>query len=142
MLALFAIATAAIFVNPSMAKTQEWPQTKAEKTGYEETSSYDDVVGFIQGLMPKNPPMRLEWIGKSEKGKPLPLLVVARNPQISPLQAKAEGKLVMYLQANIHAGEVEGKEAVLMLLRELTQNPKSPYLDNMVLLVTPLTVRS
>lgn len=117
---------------------QPWPQTKAERTSYRETSSYADVVEFIDGLMPRNPPMRLEWMGRSERGRSMPLLVVAKDPQITPLRAKAEGKVVIYLQANIHAGEVEGKEAVLMLLRELAQNPKHPYLDRFVILAVPI----
>jgi hypothetical protein len=44
----------------------------------------------------------------------------------------------VYVQANIHAGEVEGKEAVLMLLRELAQKPKGGLLDKIVLLTTPI----
>jgi hypothetical protein len=117
---------------------EPWPQTKAEKTAYKETSSYQDVVDFLDGLLTHKPPMRLQWIGQSEKGKKIPLVMVAKNPDITPAQAKHEGKLVVYLQANIHAGEVEGKEAVLMLLREIAQNPKHSYLDKMVLLVTPI----
>jgi hypothetical protein len=138
MLPLAAIAALGLNVTPNMSVAQGWPQTKPERTGYKETSSYQEVVDFIQDLMARNPPMRLEWIGRSEKGKSIPLVVVAKNPQITPLQAKAEGKVVLYLQANIHAGEVEGKEAVLMLLRELTQNPKHPWLDKLVIVSTPI----
>lgn len=133
-LALFALHTPA----PTVPNLQDWPQTKAERTSYRETSSYSDVVGFLNGLMDKNPPMRLTWIGRSHLGRTMPLVVVANNPRITPLQAKAEGKLVVYIQANIHAGEVEGKESAQTLLREIAQNPKHPYLDRMVLLVNPI----
>jgi len=132
------LSAALALVAFSTAAPQDWPRTKAEATNYEQTSSYADVVSFLHGLMDKNPPMRLTWIGRSHLGKPLPLAIVAKNPQISALQAKAEGKLIVYVQANIHAGEVEGKEASLMLLREIAQNPKHPYLDKMVLLVNPI----
>ena len=114
------------------------PFTRAETTAYSQTSSYADVVAFLDELKKKNPPMRFEWIGRSPLGKEIPLVVVAKNPAITPLQARGEGKLVVYVQANIHAGEVEGKEASLMLLREIAQNPKHPYLDRMVLLVAPI----
>jgi hypothetical protein len=117
---------------------QDGPVTKAEATNYAQTSSYGDVVEFLRQLMASGPPMRLEWIGKSPLGKELPLVVVAKNPAITPLQAKAEGKLVVYIQANIHAGEVEGKEASLMLLREIASKPNHPYLQRMVLLVNPI----
>jgi len=46
-------------------------------------------------------------------------------------------KTVVYIQANIHAGEVEGKEASLMLARELVLNPAHPYLQNLVILIVP-----
>ena len=45
---------------------------------------------------------------------------------------------MIYLQANIHAGEVEGKEAAQMLLRDLTLGPLRPLLDQIVLLVVPI----
>lgn len=127
-----------VFGGMSRNAAQLPPQTKAEATAYAQTSSYADVVAFLDELKKKNPPMRFEWIGKSPLGKDIPLVVVAKNPHITPLQARSEGKLVVYIQANIHAGEVEGKEAVLMLLREIAQNPKHPYLNRMVLLVAPI----
>ncbi len=114
------------------------PQTRPEATGYKETSSYAQVVAFLEGLVKLDGPMRLEWIGRSPKGQPLPLVVVAKNRFATPSTARAEGKLVVYVQANIHAGEVEGKEAALMLLREFAQNPKHPLLEKLVLLVTPI----
>ena len=45
---------------------------------------------------------------------------------------------MIYLQANIHAGEVEGKEAALMLLRDLTLGSLKPLLDSVVLVVVPI----
>src|SRR5947207_9740680 len=58
-------------------------------------------------------------MGSSALGKPI-YFVIASDPTVtSPGEAAASGKLVVYLQANIHGGEVEGKEAVLALLREL-----------------------
>ena len=47
-----------------------------------------------------------------------------------PAEAHRSGKPVVWLQANIHAGEVEGKEAAQMLLRDLTLGPLRPLLDN------------
>jgi len=46
--------------------------------------------------------------------------------------------MVVYIQANIHAGEVEGKEASLMLLRDTVLDPKTPYLDKLILLIAPI----
>src|SRR5688500_7038770 len=128
-----------LFVAPSidlLRQAGDGPFTKAEISAYSQTSSYSDVVDFLRELMKKSSPIRLEWIGRSPLGKEIPLVVVAKDPLITPLQAKTEGKLVVYIQANIHAGEVEGKESSLMLLREIANNSKHPYLDRMVMLVT------
>jgi hypothetical protein len=55
-----------------------------------------------------------------------------------PAEARRSGKPVVYLQGNIHAGEVEGKEAAQMLLRDLTVGPLARLLDSLVLLVVPI----
>ena len=123
---------------PLASPAQDWPKTKAEQTNYANTSSHAEVVGFLRELIRNDVPMRLEWIGKSPMGKDIPLVVVAENPEITPFQAKTEGKIVVYVQANIHAGEVEGKEASLMLLREIGQMPHHPLLQKLVLLVAPI----
>ncbi len=44
----------------------------------------------------------------------------------------------MHIQANIHAGEVEGKESAQILLRELAMGQHADWLQSMVLLVTPI----
>ncbi|MCK7527761.1 MAG: hypothetical protein MZV64_64185 [Ignavibacteriales bacterium] len=54
-----------------------------------------------------------------------------------PLALRYDKRAVVYVQANIHAGEVEGKEAALMLARDIVLDPKLPYLDKVVLLVAP-----
>lgn len=116
----------------------DWPQTKAEATNYANTSSYAEVIAFLDALKPHKPPMKFTFIGKSALGKDIPLVIVAKNPEITPPQAKAQGLMVVYVQANIHAGEVEGKEAALMFLREIAQNPRHPLLEKMVFLVAPI----
>ena len=60
------------------------------------------------------------------------------GPSRGPAEAHRSGKPIVYLQANIHAGEVEGKEAAQMLLRDLTLGRLSPLLDSLVLLVVPI----
>jgi hypothetical protein len=65
--------------------------------------------------------------------------VVAARPLVrTPAEALRSGKPIVYLQANIHAGEVEGKEAAQMLLRDLTLGSLRPLLDSLVLLVVPI----
>ncbi|MFW6085069.1 MAG: M14 family metallopeptidase, partial [Gemmatimonadota bacterium] len=66
------------------------------------------------------------------------LFVVASDPPVTaPREAARSEKLVVYLQANIHGGEVEGKEAVQMLLRELA-GPRRELLEKLIVLVAPV----
>ncbi|MCW5942994.1 MAG: M14 family metallopeptidase [Fimbriimonadaceae bacterium] len=115
-----------------------WPQTRAEATEYRETSHYADVVAFLDGLQRKGAPFVVREIGKSPSGKGIPLVVASNPPVTGPEQARRLGKPVVYVQANIHAGEVEGKEALLMLLRDLAKRPKGSVLDKIVLVATPI----
>jgi hypothetical protein len=86
--------------------------TTPEKSNYQKTSTYADVVSFINAIQRESKLIHLEYMGTSKEGKDIPVVVLA-NPKITtPEEAIASGKPVMYVQGNIHAGEVEGKEVV------------------------------
>ncbi len=109
-----------------------------EKSNFEKTSTYADVVSFINAIKSKSPYLQVSSMGKSPMGKDIPLLILS-NPSIStPEQAKASGKMVIYIQGNIHAGEVEGKEAVMMLMRDILLGKKINFLDNLIILFAPI----
>lgn len=99
---------------------QTAPLTRAERTGYAETSHYDDVIAFLEALK-----LPIVWIATSDQGRKVPLVKLGK------------GKLKVYVQANIHGGEVEGKEAALMLLRDLPKT-HSKLLETLTLLVCPI----
>ena len=73
-------------------------------------------------------------MGKSQEGKDIPVAILAKPLVRTPEEAKASGKPVIYIQGNIHAGEIEGKEAVLMLMRDILLGNKSYLLDNLIIL--------
>lgn len=119
----------------------QWPLTAPEATGYERTSTYAEVIAFLESLQEKGAPMRLQWIGESTEGRKIPLVVAADPPVASAREARDSGRIVVYVQGNIHAGEVEGKESALMLLRTIAQRHaerKPTLLNHMVLLVNPI----
>ena len=95
------------------------PLTVAESSKYTSTSRYDDVVAFLKTVVPRSPFMRLDTIGYTVEKRAMPLVIVGRLQDFSPAGVRASGKTVVYVQGNIHGGEVEGKEAVQMLLRDL-----------------------
>lgn len=120
------------------ASTQDsWPLTRAEKTMYSETSHYADVIQFAHDLQRAGAPIRVEFIGESAEAKPIPMIVASRPLVASPIEARRSGKPVVYIQANIHAGEVEGKEAAQILLRKYVQE-KTGILDKLILIVNPI----
>ena len=112
--------------------------TRAERTEYRETSGYADVVAFLDSLRALGAPISLHTLALSPERRAIPYVVASRPLVRGPTDASRSGKPVVYLQANIHAGEVEGKEAAQMLLRDLTLGPLAPLLDSLVLLVVPI----
>jgi hypothetical protein len=121
----------------SSAAQSGWPLTRAELSDFKETSHYSDVVAFLEGLQAKGAPIQVKNMGKSTDGYDM-LLVIASRPGIrTPEEARRSGKPVIYIQANIHAGEVEGKEAAQHLLRKWSQEQKG-VLDKCVVLMTPI----
>jgi hypothetical protein len=113
-------------------------QTAAERTGHRETTRYADVMTFVERAVAASPLLHLTTFGYTLEGRALPLVVVGRVADASPAAVRAAGRTVLYLQGNIHAGEVEGKEVLLMLLREFAQGRHIALLDSLVLLVAPI----
>ena len=112
--------------------------TRPERTNYRETSSYADVLGFLDSLSRATNDLRVGTLAISPEGRRVPVVLAARPLPLGPAEAHRSGKPIVYLQANIHGGEVEGKEAAQMLLRDLTMGPLRPLLDSLVLLVVPI----
>jgi hypothetical protein len=112
--------------------------TRAERTRYVETSRYDDVIGFLTTVDGASPLVHLTSFGYTFEGRSLPLAVVGRVSAPTPEAVRASGKLRVYIQANVHAGEVEGKEAMLALVRDIARGRHAEWLDSMVLLVAPI----
>jgi hypothetical protein len=115
------------------------PRTRAERTSYTETSTYADVIGFLDSLQAKGLPFERQELGKTTDGRVLPLLILSRPLVHTPAEARALHRPIVYVQANIHAGEVEGKEAMQALVRDLigTLNNKN-VLDSIVLIAIPI----
>ena len=114
------------------------PLTVAESTNYAATSRYADVMTFIREMQKLSPLIRVETYFRSFEGRDVPLMIIGNPLPASPFDPPKLKKPVIYIQANIHAGEVEGKEAVLMLARDILLEAKPPYLDKLVLIICPI----
>ena len=93
---------------------------------------------FIRKLQRQSSKIRLETLSTSTEGRKVPLLVIGDPAPTSPADLKFDDRAVVYFQANIHAGEVEGKEAALMLARDILQGKTPNYLDKLVLFIAPI----
>lgn len=133
-----ALAVALVLLGGAPSSGRSLPQTRAESSGYAATSRYVDVIRFIRDLQRLSPHIRVETLGRSVEGRDIPLLVIGDPVPASPSCLKADGRMAVYIQANIHAGEVEGKEASLMLARDVLLDPKTAYLDQLIILIAPI----
>lgn len=115
------------------------PQTRAETSGYLETSRHADVLAFIEALRARaDARLQISDFGSSPEGRLLPLLVLSAQQHFTPEAAHAACLPVVLVIAGIHAGEVEGKEAVLMLVRDILDGRHGDVLERVTLVVAPL----
>jgi dipeptidyl-peptidase-4 len=113
-------------------------QTVAEKSDYKSTSDFKDVTDFIDLLKKSSPYIRVENMATSDEGRDIPLLIIGNPLPKSSKDLVNDKRIVIYIQANIHAGEVEGKEASLMFARDLLSDKNPVLLKDVVLLICPL----
>jgi hypothetical protein len=113
-------------------------KTIAESSNFESTSRYDDVMNFIKQLEKSSKYIRTETIAITEEGREIPLIVIGNPLPKSPKDLINDPRIVIYIQGNIHAGEVEGKEALQMFTRDLLSKKDIPLLKDVVLLICPI----
>jgi hypothetical protein len=114
-------------------------QTHAEKTNYRETPNYADTVAFAQQLAAASPAIEYRTFGHSGQGRELPLLIASETQTFTPEAARQQGKAVVLIQACIHSGEPDGKEAGFALLRDVAiTKTAAGILKNVVLLFIPI----
>ena len=104
--------------------------TPGEKTGLTQSPSYADTVAFVGKLAAASPLLTVETFGKTPQGRDM-IAVVARK-------ASAAKKPVVLIQAGIHSGEIDGKDAGLMLLRDMAMRGKDSLLDHVDLVFVPI----
>ena len=124
--------------NPRPEPPPEW-QTHAEKTNYRETPNYAETIAYARRLDAASPLIRYDSFGSSGEGRELPLLIASEDDSFTPEAARKAGKAVVLIQACIHAGEPDGKDAGFALLRDIAITKTLPgLLENLVVLFIPI----
>ncbi|HEX4498614.1 MAG TPA: M14 family metallopeptidase [Thermoanaerobaculia bacterium] len=125
-------------LSPAEITAIEALHTRAETSGFEATSNYEETLAFLRQLQAHFPQMHLSFYGTSQEGRPMPLVVVSRERAFTAPEARRLGKPIVLIQNGIHAGEIEGKDASLLLLRDLAEGKHAAILDAVTLLVVPI----
>ncbi len=113
--------------------------TPSEKTGLVSTSSYDETFVWLKKLVNAAPELEMISIGKSLQGRDFWMVVASSDGDFSAQAMIDSGKPLLLAQAGIHSGEIDGKDAGLMLLRDMTvSDRRSELLENTNLLFVPI----
>ncbi len=120
--------------------TEDW-RTKAEATDYRETPRYDETMAYCQRLAAASPLVHIEGLGRSPEGREIVALIVSLDRAFTPAAAHATGKEIVLVNACIHPGECEGKDAGLALIRDLLikeEYKTGGLLDHAILVFVPI----
>lgn len=113
--------------------------TPAEASGFTRTPRYGETFDWFQRLDAASPQVRVFEFGRSAQGRALQAVVVSADGIDSPEAARASGRPLLLIQAAIHPGENEGKDALMALARDLTVAQRHPgLLEPLILLLVPI----
>lgn len=113
--------------------------TPAEASGLLETPTYDATVAYLERLDAASDQLVLVSLARTAEGRDVIMAVVSREGAATPAALGANGRPTLLAQAGIHAGEIDGKDAGLMLLRDMVVNGRqSALLDGANLLFVPM----
>jgi murein tripeptide amidase MpaA len=113
--------------------------TPAETSRFEQTPRYEETVAWLRRLVASAPELALLSLGRTPEGRDLWMVVASRERARTPEALRASGKPTLLVQGGIHAGEIDGKDAGLMLLRDMTvAGSKRDLLDAANLLFVPI----
>ncbi len=116
----------------------DW-QTYYENSDFKETPRYEETLKFSERLAEASPMIHYKNIGKSLQGRDIPMLILDSDGHSTPDQVRDNDKAVLMIMASIHSGEPVGKDAGLMLLRDIAIKQKHfDLLDNLTIVFLPI----
>lgn len=140
LISTFILVLNAISLSQSESKNvmDKW-QTYAEKSDYKKTPRYEETISFSKDLDAASDLIVYKTFGKSSEGRDLPLLIAAKDKTFTYESARKKGKAVILIQAAIHSGESDGKDAGFALLRDIAiTKTRLNLLDDAVILFIPI----
>lgn len=126
------------FIGTAFGQSNDW-KTFYEKSNFLETPRYDETIVYSKKLAESSEFVKYETFGKSVQGRDLPILIIDKNKNFTPESVKESGNAILFIEACIHPGESEGKDAGLMLIRDILIHQKYPdLLKNTTILFIPI----
>lgn len=124
--------------SPGRKYSDEWI-THFERSGFNETPGYDETVNYFKKFAEYSSYVKIMTFGLTPQSRELKLVIVSKEGFANAEDAKKSGKVIVLIQNCIHAGEPEGKDASMILLREiLITKERESLLDNLILLIIPV----
>ena len=114
--------------------------SEAERSGFQRTGRYEEVARLAAAFQARYPDkVAVRSFGTTPEGRPMQLLVVTATGAFDPAEAKRRGLPVVLVQGGIHAGEIDGKDAGFLALRQVLEGQAAPgALDRLVWLFVPV----
>jgi hypothetical protein len=130
----------AIPATTALAASPKSLETVAERSGFRITGRYDEVERLCAELAKAFPgAVRAFEFGRTPEGRPMLALAVSKSGALTPDDARERGVPVMVAQGGIHAGEIDGKDAGFLAVREMLQGKAAKgALDSFVLVFVPV----
>ena len=136
----FLLLALAALASPAFAATVDPLATVAERSGFQRTGRYDEVIALCGAFQQRYPQAaRCSSFGTTPEGRPMQVLAVSTSGALTPEAARAAGLPVMLVQGGIHAGEIDGKDAGFLVVREALEGKLGKdLLAKQVLLFVPV----
>ena len=112
--------------------------TTSEISDFATTPTYDETMSWLKKLANTSPFITMTSIGKSSEGRVIYMVTASTEKTVTAASLKKSGKPILLAQAGIHAGEIDGKDAGMMLLRDIAFGNKKSLIENVNFLFIPI----
>jgi hypothetical protein len=136
---LLPLACAVISFAAFAQSSADW-QTPAEKSNYQTTPDYADTMAYLSRIAAAAPgQVKIEPFGTTGEGRELDIVIASKDGDFDPARIHAAQRPIVLVQNSIHAGEMDGKDSCLALLRDMViTKTQAALLDNAVFVLTPI----
>jgi hypothetical protein len=133
------LAASAAFAQAPAASANDWA-TPAEKSDYRITPDYNDTMAYLSRVAAAAPQqVRIERFGQTGEGRELDIVIASKDSVFDPAQIHAAHRPVVLVQNSIHAGEMDGKDSCMALLRDMViSKTQAALLDRAVFVFIPI----